>query len=290
MIFLILGIAAGISVGVIFKLVGSRNVDRLTFITTNYAAAGLTAFAVLSIGGADLNVTSDRGLITFGAIGGIVYISGFMVFSWAVQVIGVAIVIGVLRTSIVLAFLASWLVWGEHPSGAQFFGMFMAVAAFFMISRLEKPATETTGPSRRMQFIVLAILFFNVGAVDISLKAFNEWFVDDFDLTVCAWLIFSSAAAYGVVTIAVRGLAKNRWPDLLSIQWGVLLGIVNFGSIDFLVRALDVLPGTFVLPVNGIVGTIGAALLGVMVWREHLSGLNWVGIGMAATALVLLNL
>ncbi len=291
MIFLILGIAAGLSVGVIFKLVGSRNVDRLTFITTNYAAAGLTAFVVLSFGGANLNVTTDPGLMAFGAIGGAVFIGGFMVFSWAVQVIGVAVVIGVLRTSIVLAFLASWLVWNEEPSGAQFVGMFIAVSAFFLIAKLDEPTGATTGGlNRKVRFIVLAVLFFNVGTVDLSLKAFDEWFADDFHVSVFALLIFSSAAAYGLVAIVVRGFLSSRWPDMRSVGWGIALGVINFGSIDFLVRALDVLPGSFVLPVNGIAGTIGAAALGVMVWREHLSRLNWLGIGMATTALVLLNL
>ncbi len=291
MIFLILAIGAGLAVSVIFKLVGSRKVDRLTFITTNYAAGGLTALVVLLIGGADMDVASDPGLMTFGIAGGAVYIAGFMVFSWAVQVIGVAVVVGVLRTSIVLAFLASWLVWNEEPSGAQFVGMFIAVSAFFLIAKLDEPTGSTTsGPSRKTRFIVLVILFFAVGAVDVSLKAFNEWFADDFHVTVFAWLVFSSAAAYGLVTIAVRGLLYGKWPDKRSVGWGVALGIITFGSIDFLVRALDVLPATFVLPVNGIAGTIVAAALGVLVWREHVSRLNWVGIGMAATALVLLNL
>jgi drug/metabolite transporter (DMT)-like permease len=208
-----------------------------------------------------------------------------------VQTIGVAVVIGVLRTSIVLAFLASWLVWNEDPSAAQFVGMLVAISAFFLIAKLDGPTgPTTTGPSRKVRLIVLAILFFNVGAVDVSLKAFNEWFAADFHLTVFAWLVFSSAAAYGFVAIVIRGFLRGRWPDWRSIAWGVVLGIINFGSIDFLVRALDVLPGTFVLPVNGVVGTISAAFLGVMVWREHLSRLNWAGIGMAATALVLLNL
>jgi drug/metabolite transporter (DMT)-like permease len=291
LIFLVLAIVAGLSVSVVFKLVGSRGVDRLTFITTNYIAAGITAFVVLMIGNANLDVVSDPGLTTFGIALGAIFIGGFMLFSWAIPAIGVAIVIGVLRTSIVLAFLASWLVWNEEPSGAQFVGMFIAVSAFFLISKLDEPGTTTTsGPSRKVKFIVLTILFFNIGTVDLSMKAFDEWFADDFHVSVFAWLIFSSAATYGLIAIVVRGFLYSKWPDMRSVGWGVVLGVINFGSIDFLVRALDILPGTFVLPINGIAGTIGATALGVVVWREHLSRVNWIGIGMATTALVLLNL
>ena len=70
----------------------------------------------------------------------------------------------------------------------------------------------------------------------------------------------------------------------------MLLGIVNYGSVEFLLRAIRQLSGPFVFPANHIALVIGAALLGVYVWGEHLSRLNWIGLALAAVALVLLNL
>ena len=291
MIFLVLAIAAGLLVSVIFKMAGSRDVDRLTMITANYVAAGLTAFVVLYVGGADLNVVSDRGMMIFGVAVASLFIAEFFLLSWAIEVIGVAIVIGVVRTSIVITFLASWLVWSEQPSGAQFTGLAIAISAFFLISKLDGATlSAANGLSSKRRLVVLVILFFGIGAVGLSMKAFNEWFADDFHLTVFAWLAFSLAAAYGLFAIVVRGILHSRWADRRSVGWGIVLGITNFATIDFIVRALDVLPATFVLPVNGIASTILAAATGVVVWREHVSRLNWVGIGMAVTALVLLNL
>jgi multidrug transporter EmrE-like cation transporter len=44
-----------------------------------------------------------------------------------------------------------------------------------------------------------------------------------------------------------------------------------------------------VFPTNSVAIVIGAALIGSLVWKEALSRSNWIGVGLAAAALLLLN-
>jgi hypothetical protein len=64
---------------------------------------------------------------------------------------------------------------------------------------------------------------------------------------------------------------------------------VNYGSLEFLLRAIAALPGPFVFPANNIAIMILAAALGVAVWNERLTPANRWGLGLASLALILLR-
>ena len=111
MIFLFFAILASIGIAAIFKLAGERNADRLTLIAVGYVVAAVVGLFVQALQGDLTYLVDDRGLLVFGIVVGASFAIGFTVFAWAIKLIGMAIVTGVARTSVVLPFLASWLVW-----------------------------------------------------------------------------------------------------------------------------------------------------------------------------------
>jgi uncharacterized membrane protein len=79
--------------------------------------------------------------------------------------------------------------------------------------------------------------------------------------------------------------------------WGFLLGSVNFGSIYFLVRALHYtsrtgwqMDSSVIFGANNISIVALSVLLGLLVFREKLRPVNWVGICLSALALLLFTL
>jgi hypothetical protein len=66
------------------------------------------------------------------------------------------------------------------------------------------------------------------------------------------------------------------------------VGLVNYGSAAFFIRAAGALPAPVVFPTAGIGIMAGAALLAVLLWRERLSRANAAGLALAAGALGLL--
>ena len=102
----------------------------------NYAAAVGVAGVLLGIGGRSVEegLTLSPALLTLGVGTGVVLIAGFFALAWATEVAGMSLAIGVMRVSVVVPFLASWLVWGEVPTGAQGVGMALAAGAFFLLA------------------------------------------------------------------------------------------------------------------------------------------------------------
>jgi drug/metabolite transporter (DMT)-like permease len=241
---------------------------------------------------------------------GALLIAGFFLLAYATDVAGMSLAIGVMRVSVVIPFLASWLVWNEVPSAAQGVGMVLAAAAFFLIAQKQRrpepvPAgpTETTAPAAGTAsvtemaadvdwhaFGVLALTFCMGGAVDLSMKTFEEGFGAENSRVLFLMLTFGVAFLIGAVMVGARALRHGYVPDRRAVGWGLVLGVVNYGSLEFILRAIAVLPGPFVFPANNIAIMVLAAVLGVYLWNEHLSRANRIGIGLAIVALVMLRL
>lgn len=310
MTYLALAVACSLAIGLLFKHAGREQLDRTSLLTTNYAAAVVLALGLLAAGGRTVSdgLAMEPWLVGLGILTGALLIAGFFMLSLATDLAGMSLAIGVMRVSVVLPFLASWLVWNEVPTVAQGVGLVLASVAFFLIARHEQrtpepvpagsdgssvPATETSPAdvaSSAHVFVVLLGTFLVGGAVDVSMKTFEEAFGAANSRVLFLLLAFGVAFLIGAAVVVARGARTGTWPERRTLAWGVLLGVINYGSLEFILRAIEQLPGTFVFPANNIAIVVLAAVLGVIVWNEHLSRLNRIGLGLAVVALLLLGL
>jgi len=388
MLYLVLAVVCSVSIGMIFKTAGRKNLDRTALLTINYAAAVAVAGVLIGVGGrgGGAGLTLNLPLLMLGIGTGALLIFGFFMLSVATDVAGMSLSLGVMRVSVIIPFLASWFIWSEEPTNAQLAGMGCAAVAFFLIARtppaahhraraLEaaeasdgsaglpgeawgkgepqpsgrdsdaspavmqsgspvddrilsrsrpspepssaEPSTTTDAPSPVRSgaagdsasvgsepsgdastfsdpgikaFVTLLILFLSGGAVDITMKTFQESFGADNSRFLFLLLSFGVAFVIGAVYVLQYGARTGSWPSRETWAWGVLLGVINYGSLEFLLRALDVLPGTVVFPVNNIAIVILGATLGVAVWHERLTRVNAIGLACAVLGLVLLSI
>ncbi|NBB72041.1 MAG: hypothetical protein GVY35_00005, partial [Bacteroidetes bacterium] len=206
MLALVLAVCCSLAIGMIFKHAGRQRLDRTTLLTVNYAAAVAVAAVLLALGRREVasGLSADPALIVLGVVTGALLIFGFFVLSLATDVAGMSLAIGVMRVSVVIPFLMSWVIWDEVPTPAQMVGLVVASIAFFLIARRKRPAPASrpelatasgaaatekaqgggadasepaagTAVSLRA-FGVLALVFLAGGAVDVSMKAFEETF------------------------------------------------------------------------------------------------------------------
>lgn len=296
MLFLVLAVTCSLAIGMLFKHTGRIGLDTMALLTVNYAVALGVALALLRWGPQnDLAPWSwDLGLLTLGTLTGALFIFGFLIYAIAIEVAGMSLAIGVMRISVVVPFLGSWWIWGEVPTLWQGLGLLMAGTAFFLISA--RPAHAAATPidqaptaSPQKVALVLGTLFIAGGLVDLSLKTYDEVFAATSSRSLFLLLIFGVACLIGCVDVAIKGLRHQRWPDRPTLAWGLLLGVINYGSVEFLLLAVRDLPGTFVFPANSIALVLGGALLGVLIWHETLTRLNRWGLFLAALALAFLS-
>ena len=301
MLFLALAVSCSLAIAAVFKVAERRDLDRTALLTVNYLAAALLAVALLEPAGA-----ITPGLVGLGVAQGVLFIAGFWLFSLAIREAGMGLAAGVMRLSVAVPFLASWGIWNEVPTLWQVVGLALAGAAFFLVARpsaqapVELPVPDLDGAPETLAEAepagsgrtvgILALLFASGGIVDLNMKVFNESFGGPGGVSLRTFLLFVFGVAFvvGALAVVAQGARTGRWPSRQAWLWGVGLGIVNYGSAEFLLRALEVVPGPVAFPVNSVAIVLGAALIGRVVWSERLSRANLAGLGLAAVALVLL--
>jgi drug/metabolite transporter (DMT)-like permease len=305
MLFLALAVACSLAIAVVFKVAERRDLDRTALLTVNYLAGAALAVALQ---GVESPGTLSGGLVALGVGQGVLFIVGFWLFSLAIREAGMGLAAGVMRLSVVVPFLASWGIWGETPTPWQLVGLALAGAAFFLVARPAAEPPGKLGPPADSAGLdadapeagvadgktvgVLALLFLSGGLVDVNMKVFRESFSVAAGGTtpIATFLVFVFGVAFlvGAAVVVATGLRTGRWPSREAWLWGTGLGVVNYYSAEFLLRALERLDGTVAFPANSVSIVFGAALIGRVVWKEHLSRANLVGLALAAAALVLL--
>ena len=89
--------------------------------------------------------------------------------------------------------------------------------------------------------------------------------------------------------MVAKGNIKLSWKQVAG---GIALGIPNYGSLLFLMKALDNVEGgsSVVFPVNNIATVAGSTLLAVIFYREHLNKWNRLGLVFAGLCIVFIYL
>ena len=301
MVFLVLAVTCSVGIAALFNLAERRQLDRTALLTVNYAAAALLA---VGLQGATPTSGVTLPLVALGVGQGVLFIVGFWLFSVAIRQAGMGLAAGVMRLSVLIPVLASWAIWGETPSGLQLVGLVLGGVAFFLVARPAAPAVDrepvaderakdaasgpgVAGPGVGVA-LLLGLLFVTGGAVDVLNKAFSKGFSATVPKPTFLLFVFGVAFAVGLAFVIAQGLRTERWPRGEVVGWGVVVGLVNYGSADFFLRAVDVLPAPFVFPANSVSVVLGAALVGFVVWGERISRTNAAGLALALMALVLL--
>ena len=292
MLWLVLAVLCNLSVAMLFKYSERRGLDRAGLLTVNYAVACIVAIALLASTDDDAGLSFGVGVLALGIGTGVLFIGGYYLFAYAIREAGMGLSTGILKIAVVLPVLASWFIWNEMSSPLQLSGLVLAGAAFFLIARPPLPVgrSASTGREHGRLWMVgaLGLLFFAGGLADVAMKTFGELYAPTNSRTLFLSIVFGVAFLVGLGLVVGKGMRTRRWPGRPAYAWGIVLGLVNYGSAAFILGAIDELPGPFVFPVNNIATVGGAAALGIGVWGEQLSKANWAGLAMAAIALALL--
>ena len=294
MLWLVLAVLCNLAIAMLFKYSERRGLDRAALLTVNYAVAGAVAAILFASTGESGPAVLRGGLgLPVLSIGtGVLFIGGYYLFAYSIREAGMGLATGIVKIAVVLPVLASWFIWKEIPSRFQMAGLVLAGAAFFLIAqpagRANLSGAPHHKPGRWRMAGILGLLFLSGGLVDIAMKTFGEVYASANSRSLFLLCVFSVAFLVGGGLVVGKGMRTGKWPQRPVYVWGLVLGLVNYGSAAFILGAIEELPGPFVFPVNNIAIVVGAAALGVGVWGERLSKTNLAGLAMAAVALALL--
>lgn len=285
MIYLFLSIVCSGLLVVMFKIFERLNIDVFSAIVVNYVAA--TAFAFFYMDNRT-DVTSGKvfneSWLPFAIFLGSLFISIFNITSITTLRYGVSTASVAMKLGLVFPVALAFLVYDEPFSWLKLTGIILALGAVVLSSVKEDNAVT----HHRGLAILPIVVFLGSGACDSFTQLANKKLVSDSSGESFTLFLFLAAAFWGCIALVYLVLTKKKNVTLKAVCGGMVLGIINYFSFLFLLKALTHVNGgsAFVFPMANL-GTVAfATLVGVLLFKEKISRLNALGLTLMALAMI----
>jgi drug/metabolite transporter (DMT)-like permease len=282
MALLYIGLSVGCSLSIahILKKVRAGDTRVLNVLSVNYLVA--TLISVFTNPTTIPTLTHDFGwILFFGFITGGFFIANFFVYSASLHRSGMGISIAAMRLSLVVPIALSVFIYGEFLGGIRV----MAILLIFLTIGLILPIRHQNKNERRKNIIYPLLLFLFSGFTDSMLKVYEQEFSGILSEQLFLSIIFLSAFIISLVVLAIRKELRFTKKELI---FGILVGIVNLYSSFFLLLALKLWNGAIVFSLTNILNVVLGTMIGLVIWKDHLTTRQWIGILLALLAIVLL--
>jgi len=282
MAYLILSILSSSMIYVIFRVAKNYNCKLSSLITYNYLAA--TALGLLLFRPFKTSSVANAGnWLPFGIVLGILFILMFYLIGNSSQKAGITVTTLANKLSLVFPVLFSLIYFNEQISTIKYIGLGTAFIAV-VLTVYKKDVKKTN-----LLFVVLPLLiFFGSGLVDSIVKYVQAVKISDAEVALYTIVVFFVAFICG---LGISIFSKNKFtfhPATLFL--GLLLGLANFGSLFFIIKALNNsnIDSSLVFALNNMSVVALTALLGTLIFNERLNKINFAGIVLAIVSLYFL--
>jgi multidrug transporter EmrE-like cation transporter len=286
MINLVLSILCSISVLIIFKVLKKLKIKIYHVIIANYAVA--STLGLLTSGSTDLlhgSVAWQTPWFPPAIIIGIFFITMFFVIGISTQKAGLVVTTISTRMSVVIPITFSIIFYREQIHVLKVCSVVLALIA--LVCSNIKPNGSAL-QHRRVLFP--AILFFGMGTLHVVIKYTQQAYIAESQSGAFTGTCFFFAFASGVVLSLIRRVSLKTFFARKVFWMGVLLGSCNFGTVFFLVNALnqEIFDSSIIFGINATGIVAGSVMAGAVVFKERLSTVNWIGVGLSMVSIVLL--
>ncbi|MGF1556462.1 DMT family transporter [Paucihalobacter sp.] len=286
MIYLLLSILSSTAIFVLFKLFHKYNINTLQAIIVNYVVAATVGFISYE-NTINLSVISNSRWFIGAILLGVLFIAIFNVMALTAQRNGISIASVASKMSVIIPIIFGIYVYNESAGLVKIAGIVLALVAVYMAS----VKTKQNVPVKK-SLLLPFILFIGSGIIETSLKYIETNYVESDGIPIFSATIFGSAGIIGLLVIAAKIIGKSLIPDLKSIPAGLVLGVINYYSIYFLLKALqyDGAESSTIFTVNNVTIVMLSAVIGFVLFKERLSFKNIIGIILAIVSIILVTI
>ena len=287
MLDLLLSILCSSFIFVVFKLYAVHKVQTLYAIIINYFTACLVGFFMYA-GDISIGEIPSRSWFPGTVALGILFIVIFNLMARTSQIMGVSVASVATKMSLVVPVVLGVILYKEALGWIKILGIALALGAVFLTSMKGKTPRTLTGGSLWLPILV----FLGSGIIDSSIKYLQEYHVDEAEFPILSATIFATAATSGIIFVLFQQGAAILKVNIRNILGGIALGVPNFFSIFFLLRALenDFLNSASIFTLNNVAIVMLTTLLGIVLFKEKISPKNWGGVVLAVTSIILIAL
>lgn len=285
MIWLLISILTNTLLLLILKGFEKYGVNTLHGIVVNYFVAATTGICLKGIPAWQtlLDGAGDYLWIPFTL--GFLFISIFFTLARTAQLAGISVATVANKMSVVIPVIVAVMLYNESLGWIKVCGIVAALVAVWLTSKKQDGAEF----SFRM-LLWPVVIFIGSGIIDAMVNHLQRGVPDKTLVPFLLSLAFLSALTVGICVISYRAVKLNERVSGKSILGGIILGIPNYFSIFAVTKALDenIMETSALYPVNNMGIVICSAVGALIVFKEKLAVINWIGILISVGAIALI--
>ncbi len=289
MVFLILCILMNVGIFTVFRLYPRYGIETFQAIVINYVVCVITG--VIFVGNTasfqSISFTAPWMVVSF-FLGG-VFVGGFYLTAITTQRFSMTVSSVASKISMAIPVLFALFIFDikfKIFDGWNFLGLFLALAAIYLTSVKSKTGL-LSGKASGLLILLPVSVFLIGGAIDTTINYTNYMYLTKEDEAIFPVFVFLSAAIFGIILISFKGYRIRK----KNIKGGVMLGIINYFSLYFLVRALSAFKndGAMVYPILNMGIIMLSALVSVLIFHEKMERRNKLGLIISFVAIFLIS-
>lgn len=282
MIYVLLSVCCSVIVSILLKLARRYEIDVYQAIGFNYAAAALLCYWLFK---PDLTNLDSSAPISIYMTLGFLLPTIFVVMAFSVRYAGIVRTDIAQRLSLLIPLLAAYLFFGEQFSTVKTGAISLGLLAVLLSISWDKNASEN-----KHSWLFPSTVFLGFGLIDVLFKQIATF--KNLPFTTALFVIFLLALGISMLSLIYLVLLKKMRITLINLFCGLILGVFNFGNIYFYLKAhqaLQTQPSVVFTAMNIGVIALGS-IVGLLLFKEKLSKLNYAGILLAILAILIIAL
>ncbi|MCX2585682.1 DMT family transporter [Pedobacter sp. MR22-3] len=282
MIYIILSVLCSVTVAVLLKLAKRYQINIIQAVTVNYFTALTLCFLFFK---PDVHLLGTSAPWPVYITLAILLPSIFLVLAASVKKLGIVKTDIAQRLSLFIPVLAAYFIFKEGFNEYKIIGLAIGFLAI-ILTFIRKSDQE----AQSKQWVYPIAVFIGFGVIDVLFKQIALY--KALPYTTSLFTVFALAFIVSILLVFFMVITKKTKLQLVNLACGLILGCFNFGNILFYMKAHKALsenPSTVFAAMNMGVIVVGS-LIGIIIFKEKLSKLNYIGIFLALVAVIFITL
>ncbi|MDO1511271.1 GRP family sugar transporter [Maribacter confluentis] len=283
MLYLALSILFSSLIFVVFKLYAKYGVQTLFAIIVNYFVA--CSVGLFNYSGPITLVDVPQKSWFWGSLSlGLLFILIFNLMAATSQKLGVSVASVATKMSLTIPVLFGVFFYKEILGILEIIGIILALLAVYFASLKEQKIK-----ANKWAFALPVLVFLGSGVIDTSIKYVQDAHMPEEEYALFSATVFSSAGVIGLFYICLNSTKVPLKFNFKNIIGGICLGIPNYFSIFYLLKALQhpTWNSASVFTINNVAIVMFSTLLGIILFKERLTPKNWLGIVLAVCSIIM---
>ena len=288
MLFLVLSVVTSTLLNVILKSFTKFEINTFQAIVFNYWICTFTGSFIEGYYTFQHPEAIHSQWFLYSIILGISFIILFNLMGWTAQKLGLTIVSISNKLSLLIPVLIAIIYMHESTTLLKIVAILLALIAVVMVTISKN---NNADKSKSVVFILLPfVLFFGSGFNDTIVNYVQMYLLKKGDDSKFVIWIFQFAALIGTVILLTQFILDKNKFKFKNLIAGICLGVPNYFSMYYLVKALSQssMPSSLLFPINNVAIVIVSTIVGVILYKEKLSKIQFLGVALACISIIIL--